>query len=332
MAMHVGLDDHSRCSRCGSITGRKVNRENLQLIAYTFFVGGTIRRFEYGAAPLVQFNDRRETEIASSPWLSTDIRLFEEELGIGFFHYGPRLWMFGEIEPLDALRDAETRPEIIRRILAEYPSFELRPDLAIYRLRIAPREPANPAEYDSPPSGGGTGRLDSPALSVMYASPDLQVCVHECRATADDEIFVATLHATTGLKLLDLTEVLKEDDTTEFESLDLAVHMLFLAAKHSYEITREIAAAAHAASYDGLVYPSYFSLLRTGALPFATSYGLAHRRIPEFAEHEKAKIVPNLALFGRPVADGKVEVTYQSRHDPAGGVHVNLRTGKDRMN
>jgi len=313
MAMHVGFDEPSACVRCGSAAGRKLDREKLQLIAYTFFVGGTIRRFEYGAAPMVQFNDRRETEIASSPWLATDIRIFEEELGIGFFHYGPRLWMLGEIEPLDALRDVETRPETIRRILTEYPAFELLPDVAIYRIRIAPRDPSNPAEYDSPPSGSGTGRLDSQALSVMYASPDLQVCVHECRATADHEIFVATLRAVTRLKLLDLTEVLKEDDTTEFESLDLAVHMLFLAGNHSYEITREIAAAAYAAGYDGVVYQSYFSLLRTGSSPFETSFGLAHRRIPQFAEHKKAKIVPNLALFGRPVDDGKVEVTCINR-------------------
>jgi hypothetical protein len=313
MAIYVGLDDHSACPRCGSTTGRKLDIEKLQLVAHTFFVGGTIRRFEYGAAPMVQFNDRRETEIASSPWLSTDIRLFEEELGIGFFHYGPRLWMLGEVEPLDALRDVETRPAIIRRILTEYPAFELPADLEVYRLRIAPRDPSNPAEYDSPPSGSGTGRLDSPRLSVMYASPDLQVCVHECRATVDDDIFVATLRAVTRLKLLDLTEVLKEDDATEFESLDLAVHMLFLAGKHSYEIAREIAAAAYSAGYDGVVYPSYFSLLRTGSLPFVTSYGLAHRRIPEFAEHEKAKIVPNLALFGRPLQDGKVKVACINR-------------------
>jgi hypothetical protein len=313
MAAHVGLGDDDACPRCKSTTGQKLDLEQLQLVAYTFFVAGTIKRFDYGAAPLVQFNDRRETEIEGSQWLASDIRLFEQELGVGFFHYGPRLWMLGEIEPLEDLRDAATRPDIIARILREYPAIELSHEPPFYRLRIAPSEPANPAQYDSPPEGSGAGRLDSSALSVMYASRDLEVCVHECRATADDEIFVATLRTLKSLRLLDLTEVLRENDTTEFESLDLAVHMLFLAGSHSYEITREIASAANAAGYDGLVYPSYFSLLRTGSLPFVTTFGLAHRRIPQFAEHEKTKIVPNLALFGRPVQDGKIEVTCINR-------------------
>jgi len=63
----------------------------------------------------------------------------------------------------------------------------------------------------------------------LYGWPDLQVCVHECRAIAEDELFVATLAPTRTLTFLDLTEVLQEDGVTEFESLDLAIHMLFLA-------------------------------------------------------------------------------------------------------
>jgi hypothetical protein len=107
---------------------------------------------------------------------------------------------------------------------------------------------------------------------------------------------------------LDLSAALIEEHVTEFESLDMAVHMLFLAGKHSYEITRAIAVAARASGYDGLIYPSYFSLLRTGGMPFETSYGISHRRLPMFADHEKAKTIPNLALFGRPIEQGTVAV------------------------
>ena len=78
---------------------------------------------------------------------------------------------------------------------------------------------------------------------------------------------------------LNLTALLKED-TTEFESLDMSVPMLFLAGKHSYKLTRDIAQAARVAEFDGLVYPSYFSLLRIGERPFETVYGISHRRIP----------------------------------------------------
>jgi len=49
---------------------------------------------------MVQFNERQKTSINASSWLKPDVELFERLLGIGFFHYGPRLWMVGEVEPL----------------------------------------------------------------------------------------------------------------------------------------------------------------------------------------------------------------------------------------
>ncbi len=86
----------------------------------------------------------------------------------------------------------------------------------------------------------------------------------------------------------------------------MAVHMLFLAGSHSYEISREIASAAQKCGFDGLVYPSYFTLLRTGATPFETTFGISHRRFPGFREHARKNTISNLALFGRPIADGSV--------------------------
>ena len=57
----------------------------------------------------MQFNQHRATSIDTAPWLESDLRLFEDVLGVGFFYYGPRLWMVGEVEPLKALQDAATR-------------------------------------------------------------------------------------------------------------------------------------------------------------------------------------------------------------------------------
>jgi hypothetical protein len=110
------------------------------------------------------------------------------------------------------------------------------------------------------------------------------------------------------VKLLDLTELVIEENVPEFESLDMAVHMLFLAGKHSYEICRAIALTAHSWGYDGIIYPSYFSLLRTGGMPFETSFGISHRRIPQLAQREKSKMIRNLALFDRPIEAGLVGV------------------------
>lgn len=131
--------------------------------------------------------------------------------------------------------------------------------------------------------------------------------MHECRTTADDEIFAATLDPRWTLKLLDPTALLPEK-VTEFESLDIAVNMLFLAKEHSYAISREIGLPARAAGYDGIQYPSYFSLLRTGAMTSETNYGISHRRIPELAAAEKARLVPNVALLGSPIEEGELDV------------------------
>ncbi len=309
-AEQIGIEDSSLCPNCGSTVGRKLPQAGLETLAHRFFVWGCLVRREYGAAPLIQFNEHRTTSINVSPWLKRDIELIEHLLGVGFFHYAPRLWMVGEVEPLKALQRSKTRNSILERILREYPSRTVGLNELFYRIRKEPEIPSEPHEYDSPPSDlVGAGRLNTRTLPVLYASPDLQVCVHECRVTAEDELYVATLKPDSQLRLLDLSVLLKEDQhVSEFESLDIAVHMLFLAGKHSYKITRSIAAAAHDAGFDGLVYPSYFSLLRIGVMPFQTAYGISYRRFKQLQEYEQAKAIPNLAIFGRPIEDSKVKV------------------------
>jgi hypothetical protein len=306
----IGQKDMSRCPNCGSQDSRKLNRKSVAILAQQFFVWGTIKRLDYGASPLVQFNKRQPTSIEVAPWLEPDLQLIGKTLQIGFFGYGPRLWMLGEVEPLKALQEPNTRAEVISRILNEYPGRILGTDECFYRLRQAPARPDEFQEYDSPPGEKlGQGRFDRPELPILYGSQDLEVCLHECRVTADDEVYIATLVPKKGLRLLNLAETLwEEQHVTEFESLDMAVHMLFLAGRHSYEISRDIATAAKRCGFDGLVYPSYFTLLRTGATPFETTFGLSHRRLPGGREHARKNTISNLALFGRPLTEGLVTV------------------------
>ena len=265
-ATKIGAEDNSPCPTCGSQTGKKLNADLIAQLAHRFFVWGTIHRSKYGAAPRVQFNAKQSTSISTSPWFEDDVRKIEKAIGVGFFYYGPRLWMIGDVEPLKALQDPATRSSVINRITKEYPTVTLVKGQAFFRLRKEPKNPNQFDEYDSPPSAlAGRGRLDSVGFPVMYGSQDLQICIHECRAAAEDDLYLCHLLVSTrDLRLLDLSELLQEEGVTEFESLDMAVHMLFLAGLHSYDICREIAQAAHAAGYDGLIYPSYFSLLRTG--------------------------------------------------------------------
>ena len=137
--------------------------------------------------------------------------------------------------------------------------------------------------------------------------------MHECRVTVEDELYLAALKPVRELRLLDLTELLAEEHVTEFESLDMAVHMLFYAAEHSYPISRVIAVAARDAGFDGLIYPSYFSQMRSEGMPFETVYGISVRRFPKAAQYAKSGVFPNVALFGRPLRDGIVGVTCINR-------------------
>lgn len=310
-ALKLGVELRGACRNCASLDGRKLTKSHVLRLAQDFFVGGTTIRTGYGAAPAIQCNEYHygRSDISPSPWLKKDIKLIEEAAKIGFFHYGPRLWMIGEVCPLKDLQDPTKRPQVIKRVINEYPEKTLVTDSTFYRLRICPQEPDNPKEYDSPPIElAGKGRLDSSGFPVMYGSQDIDICIHECRATAEDDLYVATLKPQRDLRLLDLTHLLKED-ATEFESLDMAIHMLFLARSHSYEISREISLATKDAGFDGLVYPSFFSLIRTGGRPFETTYGLSLRRFhPQAEQYARAFTISNFAIFGRPLESSLVRV------------------------
>lgn len=335
-AWRLGEDVETACSNCGNYNGRKLVEKSLGQLAYRFFVWGSLHKCNFGAAPVIQFNEHQKTSINVSRWLKNDVQLFEKHLGVGFFHYGPRLWMLGEIEPLKALQDETNQHEIIERIFKEYPTKILGCDHKIYRIRKSPKKPHLVSEYDSPSreiAGSGRldekefGRLDDKEFPALYASEDIDVCLHECRVTAEDDIYLATLQPTKQLKMLDLTVLIKEEHVTEFESLDLAIHMLFLATSHAYPITRKISRSAREKGYDGIIYPSYFSLLRLGIMPFQTTYGLSHRILPQYQEYEQHTAIPNAAIFGHPIADERLtvkcinrlvlsQVTYDVRFGP----------------
>lgn len=309
-ASNIGFKKEISCPNCKSNTGKKLDKKLVGKLAYRFFVLGTIKITNYGGSPLIKFNEGHynKSDMNFSKWIEEDVELFEEILEVGFFRYGPRLWMIGEIEPLKSLQKETKRDEIINKIIKKYPEKLFLKEEVFYRLRKNPKHPENFNEYDSPPNNFlGSNRLDSNNLTVMYGSQDLEVCIHECRVTIEDDIYVAAISPIEDLKLLDLTKIVDES-LSELQSIDMAVHMLFLASEHSYKITREIALAAYENGFDGVIYPSYFSLIRTGAVPFNTVYGISVRKFSSYKNHAESQMIPNIALFGRPIKEKTVKV------------------------
>jgi hypothetical protein len=108
-AAQIGIAADSACPHCGSKAGRKLTVDLISALAYRFFVWGTIHRCDYGAAPVIQFNRHQPTSIDTLPWFEPDLRLIEQAIGVGFFYYGPRLWMVGEVDPLARISHTNRR-------------------------------------------------------------------------------------------------------------------------------------------------------------------------------------------------------------------------------
>jgi hypothetical protein len=138
------------CPNCGTVSKHCLTREDLLWLSDTFFKKGSTVVTDYGGAPTIVFNETQQGSLNPDPPLAADVDLLQNVLHIGFFHFGPRLWMFGMISPLEHLQDPSKRLAVIERILKAYPTAWLT-DTEFYRVRKAPENPAEPNEYDAPP-------------------------------------------------------------------------------------------------------------------------------------------------------------------------------------
>ena len=124
---------------------------------------GVLHRTEFGAAPLIAFNDKRPSDIGTCPgWPSGDAALFEEVLKIGFFWYGPPEWQVGINENLAKLEQQDEREQVIARILEAYPPEILTEADKFYRLRKMPGDSYALGKFDSTDWGQSTARLLRP--------------------------------------------------------------------------------------------------------------------------------------------------------------------------
>jgi hypothetical protein len=287
-AEKIGILDRKKCPNCLSMAGAKLNPKRIEMLFHNFFWNGSYFRAEFGGATRLVSNPYHygKSEIKFPDWLKKDADLLQNKLQVGLLHHGPALWRIGEITPLTNLRDPKTRRLAVTHIIDNFPVRLLSCNDHFYRIRLNlnDNQEADFSQYDAPPTNRSSfGRLDSANLSVLYGSEDLEICIHECRVTIPDECFVALMRPKLDLRMLDLTAAPSSTETTPFESLEIAMRFLFSAGSASYEMTRAIALEAQARGFDGMYYPSYFSNL-------------------------KDMKVPNVAIFGRPISEKRIEI------------------------
>ncbi|MEP3673124.1 MAG: RES family NAD+ phosphorylase [Hyphomicrobiales bacterium] len=287
-AEKIGVADGKKCKACGKTDGAKIRPSQLESFFVEFFGNGSFSRTEFGGANRLASNTMRhgKREVCLPPWLEADAHLLEDHLQLGLFRYGPALWRIGEIDQLIDLRNPRKRESAVASLVDQFPAHTLEEGFEFFKIRkdIKLGQEHNNNQFDSAPlKRSQYGRLDSKSLQVLYGSENLEICAHECRITIPDECFVASLSLLRPMHILDLASPSNDEADTEFSSLDLATQFLFSASITSYPITRSIAAYAKKEGYDGIRYPSYFSLI-------------------------KPETVPNIALFDTPIASNWVEV------------------------
>ncbi len=250
-------------------------------------------------------------------WCIKDKALLEDILNVRITLNAPREYDVGITENLENLRQGDKYEQIISKILESYPTREFTPNDKFYRLRNLDRgessefDPTDGMQFDSPPPRIGNdeekeveyGRFDSCDLSVLYGAPELATCLHECRVTKEQDLYVATLKPTRSLQLLDLCVFPDEIDTNPFVSIDHTVASLFEEGSDVYPISRKLALAAQNEGYEGVIYPSFYSDLHNGK----------RSSEPEKGPSSKPWVSKNIGIFGKPIQDERLLITCINR-------------------
>lgn len=288
-AEKIGKNDNTTCPFCKSTTGKKLNKDDVEELCDTFFVRGSFHKTMFGGASVLMFNNLGGSDnIKCIKTLKQDIKFLNTHFNINVFYYAPQMWRFGENEWLNDLRSRSThkRNAAIETIIQRCSTYNLEKDTLIYRLRTdISNDVLSQKEYDAPPKQTyKNGRLNLKDNVVFYAAFDIETCIHEGRATMNDELYVASLKSKKILKLLDVTKIQESpNEITPFESLEIAIHFIFTAGTISYKTTRLFAQAILKQGYDGVIYPSYFNQIRD-------------------------RQYKNIALFGKPIEEQKLKI------------------------
>jgi hypothetical protein len=295
-AKRIGTERVSACPNCKSTDGYALDSDRLHELQKQFFSRATAPnqyRQDVAVLGVVEDDpDERDIGLILRPETRADWALIRGAIGGRLWYRSPRLFYLGitnhfgiyQSLPKDVVRD---------QIVSRLRFTEIDPSTTIYRIRLNLDDEAkfDEGQFDSPPKARrrGFGRFDIGQLPLFYGSPNLQVCIHECRVTLVDDVFVASNTPTKKLSLIDLTGNFDQpDDINPFDDLEWFFRGLMNASHPSvYRHCRRIARTIRdMTSADGFVYNSYYT---------------------NIAGDSEGKTI-NYALFGRPLSEGKLKI------------------------
>lgn len=289
------------CPNCLKSGGGVLDRNAADAVLRRFFVRGSIPPEAGGPAPKFEFNSYWQPgEVIFATDLDGDLDLLCRFRGVGLFHYGPPLWRLGYTTHYQNLRGnmedgssliGDERKKLWDEIFARCSTKTIDPGDNIFRVRRGQELPPALAEqFDTPPTNlAGSGRYDSFDVPIFYGADDVETCLHEARVSLSDWIALGTLSPIRPLRLLNLADGI--DDAlamTPFDRVDILLTKLAFVGKQDYDLCREMAVEIKERGFDGFFFISYFEQ--------------AHKRE-----------LRNIALFGRPVACGKLRLLSVNR-------------------
>jgi RES domain len=283
-----------KCPHCAQIQGLAIDVAVADRLMTRFFCTGSIPPESGGPAHLYAFNEHNKPgDVTFATELDHDVRTLSDFLGVGLFHYGPPLWRLGYTDHYQSLRNSmddgafqstRQRKAIWRQILERCQTTILSPKTEVFKVRKGDKlPPALASEFDTSPSGiEGGSRFESEGLRIFYGAEDIETCLHETRVTLADWIALATVIPNRPLRLVDLSGDIDDSKASNvFERIDIFMRRISFVGKADYDLCREL-------GFDGFYFTSYFAQ----------------------AHHNNLR---NIALFGFPIAEGKVSLRSVNR-------------------
>lgn len=262
VASHADLPK-AACPQCFQ-AGPLLSREKLADAVQVFFVEGSY--VAETMAPVYQVNSSNSHPAKFDATLERDAKLACSLTSEVIFDYGPPLWRIGEVDLKYAFDEGgEMREAAARDFVANAPRVELQTGTRFFRIRKSPKADetiTTPAAFDPPPDSleRSPGRWDDGQTPVLYASDDIELCLHECRVMIADEAVVASLRTARPLILLDLTTEFLSSAATPFEDPGIFARFLSLSRHDQWlDHARTVARAAKSAGLDGIRYTSYYA-------------------------------------------------------------------------